>query len=201
MKKIIISSIVLILLFAGAYYVVSNKDFSLVSDKSSTNNNSSNKESSKSDTSKNSKNSGNSSKNNANKVLAPDFTLSDLEGNTVTLSELRGKKVFLNFWASWCGPCKAEMPDIEKLYQETKDSDLVILAVNVSENKSTAESYLKNNNLNFTVLMDTKDEASNTYVIRSIPSSFFIDKEGYIVSREVGTLTYAEMKDFIKALD
>lgn len=201
MKKIIISSIVLILLFAGAYYVVSNKDFSLVSDKSSTNNNSSNKESSKSDTSKNSKNSGNSSKNNANKVLAPDFTLSDLEGNTVTLSELRGKKVFLNFWASWCGPCKAEMPDIEKLYQETKDSDLVILAVNVSENKSTAESYLKNNNLNFTVLMDTKDEASNTYLIRSFPSSFFIDKEGYIVSREVGTLTYAEMKDFIKALD
>jgi len=66
-----------------------------------------------------------------------DFTLKDLEGNEVKLSSLKGKKVFLNFWATWCPPCKAEMPDIEKLYQETKDSGLVILAINVDTDKKS----------------------------------------------------------------
>ena len=70
------------------------------------------------------------------KIAALNFKLKDLNGVEVSLSDFKGKKVFLNFWASWCPPCKAEMPDLEKLYQETKDSDLVILAVNIGEDKT-----------------------------------------------------------------
>ena len=101
MKKILISSIVLILLFIGAYYVVSNKDFSPVPNQPNTNanNNTANDAVNKSDSYTKNQES-NNIKNNSSKILAPDFTLTDLNGNIVTLSNLRGKKVFLNFWAS-----------------------------------------------------------------------------------------------------
>ena len=93
------------------------------------------------------------------------------------------------------------MADIERLYQETKDTDLVILTINSTENKSTVQSYLKANNLNFTVLLDTREEAALNYLTGFIPASFFIDKDGYIVSREEGAITYAEMKANVEALD
>ena len=202
MKKILISSIVLILLFIGAYYVVSNKDFSPVPNQPNTNanNNTANDAVNKSDSYTKNQES-NNIKNNSSKILAPDFTLTDLNGNIVTLSNLRGKNVFLNFWASWCEPCRNEMADIERLYQETKDTDLVILTINSTENKSTVQSYLKANNLNFTVLLDTREEAALNYLTGFIPASFFIDKDGYIVSREEGAITYAEMKANVEALD
>ncbi len=202
MKKILISSIVLILLFIGAYYVVSNKDFSPVPNQPNTNanNNTANDAVNKSDSYTKNQES-NNIKNNSSKILAPDFTLTDLNGNIVTLSNLRGKKVFLNFWASWCEPCRNEMADIERLYQETKDTDLVILTINSTESKSTVQSYLKANNLNFTVLLDTREEAALNYLTGFIPASFFIDKDGYIVSREEGAITYAEMKANVEALD
>ena len=71
------------------------------------------------------------------------FLLKDLEGNAVALEDFEGKKVFLNFWATWCPPCRAEMPDLQKLYWETKESDLVIVTINVQEKKSTIEKYMK----------------------------------------------------------
>lgn len=201
MKKIIISSIFLILLFTGAYYVVSNTDISPVPNKTNTNSNTTNKEANNNGTSTNNESSTNSADNNSSKILAPDFSLSDLEGNIVTLSELKGKKVFLNFWASWCDPCKEEMLHIEKLYQETKNSDLIILAINSTEDKKAIESFLKENNLNFTVLMDSREETAINYLTGYIPSSFFINKEGYIVSSIVGYMSYDEMKANIEALD
>lgn len=201
MKKIIIASSVLILLFAAAYFVVSNKDFDLLPNNTNTNNKTSNNQSSQGDGSNKEEKSNNDNKSDSSKILAPDFGLTDLEGNKVTLSQLRGKKVFLNFWASWCPPCREEMPDIEKLYQETKDSDLIILAVNLGEDKNTVSSFLKDNNFNFTVLMDSHEQVSRGYVIRSIPSSYFIDKGGYISSSEIGYMTYDEMKAHVEALD
>jgi thiol-disulfide isomerase/thioredoxin len=80
---------------------------------------------------------------------APNFTLQDLKGNTVSLSDFHGKNIYLNFWASWCGPCKMEMPDLEKIYQKYKDKDLVVLAVNIAENKETVEAFIKANNFSF----------------------------------------------------
>jgi len=135
-----------------------------------------------------------------NKIAALDFKLKDLNGKEVSLSDFKGKKVLLNFWASWCPPCKAEMPDLEKLYQQTKDSDLVILAVNLGEDKTTAKSFIENNKYNFTVLLDLDQGTANQYNIVAIPTSFFIDKEGNIVSTFKGGMTLEQMKDNISKL-
>jgi thiol-disulfide isomerase/thioredoxin len=136
----------------------------------------------------------------SDKKPALDFKLKDLNGKEVSLSDFKGKKVFLNFWASWCPPCKAEMPDIEKLYSETKDTDLVILAVNVGEGKSDVTSFLNDNKYNFTVLLDSDQNITNQYNIKGIPTSFFIDKEGNIVSSKVGGMSLDEMKSYISKL-
>ncbi|MGK0467336.1 TlpA family protein disulfide reductase [Clostridium sp.] len=136
----------------------------------------------------------------SDKKPALDFKLKDLNGKDVSLSDYKGKKVFLNFWASWCPPCKAEMPDIEKLYNETNDTDLVILAVNVGEIKSDVTSFLNDNKYNFTVLLDSDQNISNQYNIKGIPTSFFIDTEGNIVSSKVGGMSLDEMKSYISKL-
>lgn len=136
----------------------------------------------------------------AEKIAALDFKLKDLNGKDVSLSDYKGKKVFLNFWASWCPPCKAEMPDIEKLHQQTKDSDLVILAVNIGEDKTTAKSFMQSNKYSFTVLLDSNQNIAAQYNISAIPTSFFIDKEGNIVSTIKGGMTLEQMKTNISKL-
>lgn len=129
-----------------------------------------------------------------------DFVLEDLSGNKVTLSELKGKKVFLNFWATWCPPCKAEMPDMEKLYQETKDSNLVILAVNAGEDKKTVQGFIAKNNYNFSVLLDTDGEVSRLYQVTGIPTSYFIDTEGYLNDGTSGAIPLESMKEYVNKL-
>jgi thiol-disulfide isomerase/thioredoxin len=129
-----------------------------------------------------------------------DFTLEDLNGNKVTLSQLKGKKVYLNFWATWCPPCKAEMPDIEKLYQETKDSDLVILAVNVNEDKKTVQDFIAKNKYNFPILLDVKGEVSQLYQVSGIPTSYFIDTKGFLDNGATGGIPLESMKEFVNNL-
>lgn len=133
-------------------------------------------------------------------IAALNFKLKDLNGNEVSLSDFKGKKVFLNFWASWCPPCKAEMPDIEKLYGETVDSDLVILAVNLGEDNTTTKSFIDNHKYNFTVLLDLDQSVAKQYNIVAIPTSFFINKEGNIVSTIKGGMSLEKMKYFISTL-
>ncbi|HOM41923.1 MAG TPA: TlpA disulfide reductase family protein [Bacillota bacterium] len=130
-----------------------------------------------------------------------DFTLKDLEGNEVKLSSLKGKKVFLNFWATWCPPCKAEMPDIEKLYQETKDSGLVILAINVDTDKKAAQDFIDANNYNFTVLWDENGEVSRLYQVTAIPTSYFIDTEGFLGGGTRGMISLEAMKEYVNNLE
>jgi thiol-disulfide isomerase/thioredoxin len=137
---------------------------------------------------------------NAEKVAALNFKLKDLNGKDVSLSDFKGKKVLLNFWASWCRPCISEMPDIQKLYNETKDSDLVILAVNLGEDKATVKSFTDINKYNFTVLLDLEEIAGRQYTISAIPTTFFIDKEGNIVSTVKGAITLEKMKMYISKL-
>lgn len=132
---------------------------------------------------------------------AIDFTLKDLEGNELSLSDLKGKKVFLNFWATWCPPCIAEMPEIEELYQETKDSDLVIVSVEIGEPLDEVKSFINNKKYNFKVLLDTDQSVATKYNVVSIPTSYFIDEEGNIVSKKVGGMDIDEMKEYIKALE
>jgi Peroxiredoxin len=132
---------------------------------------------------------------------AQDFTLVDLEGNKVSLSDFKGKKVFLNFWATWCPPCKAEMPEIEKVYQETKDSDVVILGVEIGEPLDTVKTFIVKNNYNFKVLLDQDQSVATTYGISAIPTSYFIDEEGNIISKRVGEMNYEDMKEYITKLE
>jgi peroxiredoxin len=135
------------------------------------------------------------------KTNAIDFKLKDLDGKELSLSDLKGKKVFLNFWATWCPPCKAEMPEIEKLYEETKDSDLVIVAVEIGEPLSTVKSFIDSNKYSFKVLLDSDQSVASKYNIASIPTSYFIDVDGNVISKNVGGMNIDQMKASIKALD
>lgn len=135
------------------------------------------------------------------KTKAIDFKLKDLNGKELSLSDLKGKKVFLNFWATWCPPCRSEMPEIEKLYQETKDSNLVIVAVEIGEPLDTVKSFIDSNKYNFKVLLDSDQNVASKYNIASIPTSYFIDEDGNIVSKNVGAMNIDQMKAYIKTLD
>lgn len=119
---------------------------------------------------------------------APDFTLKDLDGKNLTLSSLRGKFVFLNFWATWCPPCRAEMPSMQVLHEKYKNENFVILAVNLREDKKTVEKFLKKNKYTFPVVMDVNgDVGGSMYGVSGIPTTYFIGADGYVLGRLVGT--------------
>lgn len=132
---------------------------------------------------------------------APDFTLTDQYGNTHTLSEYRGKTVFLNFWATWCGPCKMEMPDIQALFEEYGENseDLIVLGVanpkteenpgNADESQEDVEAFLEENGYTYPVAMDTTGEIFQTYGISAFPTTFMITEEGKVFGYASGTLT------------
>ncbi|MDZ7673292.1 MAG: TlpA disulfide reductase family protein [Halanaerobiales bacterium] len=128
-------------------------------------------------------------------LMAPDFTLENLSGKEVSLSDFRGQKVFLNFWASWCPPCKQEMPDIQKLHKENKD--IKVLTVNVQESKDTAFDYMISNNYSFTTLLDTNGNIGSRYLVRGIPTTVIIDEDGIILNRQSGALTYERMLELL----
>ena len=120
--------------------------------------------------------------------LAPDFVLPNLDGKTVRLSDFRGKKgVFINFWATWCPPCRLEMPTMEKVYQDYKSRGLEILAVSIDAGpKGAIESFTRELRLTFPVLLDPEMEVLRTYKFFALPSSVLIDKQGIIRFKEQG---------------
>lgn len=119
---------------------------------------------------------------------APSFTLTNLEGDPVKLSDYQGKVVLLNFWAAWCPPCKAEMPAFDALQQAYQGDDLVILAVNTTyqDDLAAAQEFVVENNLSFPVLLDMDGKVSNAYQILAMPSTFFIDRDGIIQQVIIG---------------
>jgi len=118
--------------------------------------------------------------------LAPDFQLQNLDGQTVSLGNLQGKPVLINFWATWCGPCRSEMPYIQEIYEGWSEEELVVLAINIGESSSKAEEFMQSYNLSFTVLLDTRQDVAQRYNITGIPTTFFIDKDGIIQDKIIG---------------
>jgi peroxiredoxin len=124
-------------------------------------------------------------------AVAPDFTVTDLDGQTFKLSDLRGKRVLLNFWATWCPPCRAELPQLQAAHIKYGKDDFVVLGVDYGESKTQVSDFARNNNLTFRFAMDTSGEALLAYDIHGIPTSFFIDRQGIIVSKQPGAITTA----------
>jgi thiol-disulfide isomerase/thioredoxin len=127
----------------------------------------------------------------------PDFTVLDRDGNPVKLSDLRGKPVILNFWASWCGPCQSEMPDFQKAY-ETYGDDVHFMIVNVTdgsrETVETARAYVDGQGYTFPIYFDTTLEAAILYGASAIPLSVFMDAEGRYVAHASGALSAATLQ-------
>ncbi|QFQ27324.1 redoxin domain-containing protein [Bacillus thuringiensis] len=135
---------------------------------------------------------------------APDFELTKLDGTNVKLSDLKGKKVILNFWATWCGPCQQEMPDMEAFYKEHKEN-VEILAINYtpSEKGGGAEkvsNFAKEKGINFPILLDKNIDVTTAYKVITIPTSYFIDTKGVIQDKFIGPMTQKEMEKRVAKL-
>jgi thiol-disulfide isomerase/thioredoxin len=129
--------------------------------------------------------------------LAPDFTLETLEGPTVQLSDLRGRKVILNFWASWCAPCRAEMPEFERIHREYGDR-LTILGVNIQEDRQTIERFLQEVPVSYPILLDPQGTTVRAYGIIAQPATYWIDEQGRILERKYGAYTRAELDSRVR---
>ncbi|ADL11561.1 TlpA family protein disulfide reductase [Acetohalobium arabaticum] len=127
---------------------------------------------------------------------APDFTLTDLNGKKVKLSDFKGQVVFLNFWATWCPPCRAEMPHIQEIHQE-KGNKVKVLAVNVKESPKKVKEFMEKNGYNFTVLMDKTGEVANDYLVRGIPKTLIINQERVITTEHVGSMNKTKMNNLL----
>ena len=147
----------------------------------------------------------NGSENSAPKVPAPDFSLTDQYGNTHTLSEYKGKTVFLNFWATWCPPCKGEMPEIQEIYEYYGEngSEVVVLGIaspdyGREKDEETVAAFLEENGYSFPVVMDTGGLYAYTYGVSAYPTTFMIDKEGNVYGYVAGQLTREIMESIIE---
>ncbi len=136
---------------------------------------------------------------NEEKVLATDFEVTLVSGDTVKLSDFRGKKVLLNFWATWCGPCVEEMPAFQQLTEEYPD-DFVILAVNCGDTVQDVESFVEENGYTFNIALDETMEVSSLYPTSSIPLTIIVDEEGYITYASYGASDAQTMYDHYKEL-
>lgn len=135
--------------------------------------------------------------------LAPDFSLVDLNGNPIELSDYRGEKVLLNFWATWCPPCKAEMPYMQEMYEKYREDGFEILAVNstvTEKSRDNVVDFVAEYGLSFPIPMDEKNRVSSDYEIMAFPTSFFIDSDGVIRSITVGGMTKEHLEGEIKKL-
>ncbi len=129
---------------------------------------------------------------------APDFQLTNLEGQAISLSDFRGKPVLLNFWAVRCPPCRFEMPFIQGIFEGQSGTGLVILAINIGEAAATVEDFVTSSNLSFPVLLDTNQDVALEYNVRAIPTTFFIDVDGVIQETKVGA--FSNMIEIKKSL-
>lgn len=135
------------------------------------------------------------------KQTAPDFSLKDLDGKTVKLSDYKGKVVILNFWAVWCKYCKQEMPDLNELNKELeKGNEAVILAVDVQESPDTVRSYLSSNGINLRVVLDQDGSVTGKYGVSGFPTTFIINKDGTVFTNIPGATNKETLTEILANL-
>lgn len=130
---------------------------------------------------------------------APDFQLEDLSGQQVRLSDFQGKTVLINFWATWCGPCRLEMPAIQARF-EGHAGDLAVLAVNFDEPAAVVRQYAEELQLTFTILLDPGGEIQRLYRVRGYPTTYFIDQDGKVRIQHIGLMTETQMDAYLSQL-
>jgi peroxiredoxin len=136
--------------------------------------------------------------------LAPDFELNDLEGNPVSLSDLRGKIVMVNFWATWCPPCRIEMPHMQKFYEEHQSKDdVVILGVNLTpteEKLDAIRTFVDDQGLTFPIVLDPDGDVMQTYQVMAYPTTYILDTKGVIREKFQGAINYDIMKEAVSQI-
>ena len=135
-------------------------------------------------------------------VEAPNVVAADPDGNIILLEDFRGMVVFLNFWATWCIPCRLEMPAMERLYRDFKGKGFVVLAVNVQEGPRAVRAFVQELKLTFPVVLDRKGEAAMKYVVRGLPATYILDRNHIIAGRAIGAREWdsKEARAYIRAL-
>lgn len=133
-------------------------------------------------------------------MVAPDFTLQDLDGVAHSLSDYRGRVVLLSFWASWCGFCRAKVPELNAVYQDLAGQDFAIVSVNLGEDLAHLRQFTAENQIVYPVLSDLEMVVAQQYLVSSIPTSYFLDREGVVRRFEVGALPQADMVAIIQEL-
>jgi peroxiredoxin len=129
---------------------------------------------------------------------APDFTLENVHGESISLSDFKGKIVMVNFWATWCGPCLAEIPHFQAIYDERAGTDLVFLAIDIQESASTVQNFVESNAVTFPVLLDSQADVAKLYCLpAALPQTLFINHEGIIKDRKLGAFQSQEEIEII----
>jgi thiol-disulfide isomerase/thioredoxin len=133
---------------------------------------------------------------------APDFTLETLSGEKLSLSDLKGKKVILNMWATWCPPCRAEMPDMQKFYNDYGE-EVEIVAVNLTQTETSqdrVDQFVEDFGITFPVVLDKNSDVARDYYAVTIPTSYVIDSKGIIRNKIIGPMSYEWMKEAVGAI-
>lgn len=133
---------------------------------------------------------------------APDFTLQNIEGKNVNLSDFKGKTVILNFWATWCGPCQYETPFFQAIHNEQSGKGVVILAIDIKENPATVKNFANSKGVSFPILLDTEAKVAQKYCLPgALPITIFINAEGIIKARKIGAFKdLAELESMLNSL-
>ena len=135
------------------------------------------------------------------KPPAPDFTLKDMDGNEVSLQSLRGKPAIVNFWATWCPPCREEIPAMNRAWHKIKDKGIAMIAIDVGEDEDTVFEFQANYAMDFTILLDTSGQEIKKWPVRGVPTTFVLDPQGRMVYRAAGAREWDDDALLQKVLD
>jgi thiol-disulfide isomerase/thioredoxin len=129
---------------------------------------------------------------------APDLALTDIQGKPIKLSELKGKTVLLDFWATWCGPCRADGPSLDKLYQKYGDKNLAVIGISVDEERPVVQKFLSEHPHKYAIVLTTENEMPRAYQIGVFPTYIVIDSEGNVASATEGDKGFSELRRLLK---